>query len=72
MHKKLIPLLLFIGSGAFGASFYVMRLAMFSPDVSWDKKNNPEPWNRLGPKDQYKFVAVNADYTKLEKDRPDF
>lgn len=21
---------------------------------SWDKKNNPEPWNKLGPNDQYK------------------
>lgn len=21
---------------------------------SWDRKNNPEPWNKLGPTDQYK------------------
>lgn len=21
---------------------------------SWDRKNNPEPWNKLGPNDQYK------------------
>lgn len=21
---------------------------------SWDRKNNPEPWNRLSPNDQYK------------------
>ncbi|XP_066865723.1 NADH dehydrogenase [ubiquinone] 1 alpha subcomplex subunit 4-like 2 isoform X2 [Kogia breviceps] len=38
----------------------------------WDRKNNPEPWNRLSPNDQYKFLAVSTDYKKLKKDRPDF
>uniref|UniRef100_A0A674J6I5 Uncharacterized protein n=1 Tax=Terrapene triunguis TaxID=2587831 RepID=A0A674J6I5_9SAUR len=39
---------------------------------SWDKKNNPEPWNKLSPNDQYKFLAVSTDYKSLKKDRPDF
>lgn len=27
---------------------------------SWDRKNNPEPWNKLGPTDQYKVsTGVN-------------
>ncbi|NXS54735.1 NDUA4 oxidase, partial [Brachypteracias leptosomus] len=51
---KLIPLFLIIGSGGVGAGLYLMRLAVFNPDVSWDKKNNPEPWNKLSPSDQYK------------------
>lgn len=42
------------------------------PLYSWDRKNNPEPWNRLSPNDQYKFLAVSTDYKKLKKDRPDF
>ncbi|NXC22794.1 NDUA4 oxidase, partial [Corythaeola cristata] len=50
----LIPLFLIIGSGGIGAGLYLMRLAMFNPDVCWDKKNNPEPWNKLSPNDQYK------------------
>uniref|UniRef100_A0A8C3J0F2 Uncharacterized protein n=1 Tax=Calidris pygmaea TaxID=425635 RepID=A0A8C3J0F2_9CHAR len=25
-----------------------------SPPCSWDRKNNPEPWNKLSPTDQYK------------------
>uniref|UniRef100_A0A673KL24 Cytochrome c oxidase subunit NDUFA4 n=1 Tax=Sinocyclocheilus rhinocerous TaxID=307959 RepID=A0A673KL24_9TELE len=37
-HPALIPLLIFIGGGC----------------TIWDKKNNPEPWNKLGPNDQYK------------------
>ncbi|KAJ8794668.1 hypothetical protein J1605_002977 [Eschrichtius robustus] len=53
-HPSLIPLFIFIGAGGTGAALYVLRLALFNPDVSWDKKNNPEPWNKLGPNDQYK------------------
>ncbi|NXU92080.1 NDUA4 oxidase, partial [Xiphorhynchus elegans] len=51
---QLIPLFLIIGSGGVGAGLYLMRLAVFNPDVSWDKKNNPEPWNKMSPSDQYK------------------
>uniref|UniRef100_A0A8C0AMX0 Cytochrome c oxidase subunit NDUFA4 n=1 Tax=Buteo japonicus TaxID=224669 RepID=A0A8C0AMX0_9AVES len=40
--------------------------------IFWDKKNNPEPWNKLSPSDQYKFYSVNVDYSRLKKDRPDF
>ncbi|KAK0679260.1 NUA4L dehydrogenase, partial [Pygoscelis papua] len=39
---------------------------------SWDRKNNPEPWNKLSPTDQYKFLAVSTDYKSLKKDRPNF
>ncbi|XP_029015722.1 cytochrome c oxidase subunit NDUFA4L [Betta splendens] len=71
-HPSLIPLFIFIGGGATMAAMYLARLALKNPDVCWDKKNNPEPWNKLGPNDQYKLFAVNMDYSKLKKDRPDF
>ncbi|XP_066174138.1 cytochrome c oxidase subunit NDUFA4 [Sylvia atricapilla] len=71
-HPALIPLFVIIGSGGVGAGLYLMRLAMFNPDVSWDKKNNPEPWNKMAPSDQYKLYSVNMDYSRLKKDRPDF
>nr|XP_034369463.1 cytochrome c oxidase subunit NDUFA4-like [Arvicanthis niloticus] len=72
-HPSLIPLLLlFIGAGGTGAALCVMRLALFNPDVSWDRKNNPEPWNKLGPNEQYKLYSVNVDYSKLKKEGPDF
>uniref|UniRef100_A0A673J350 Cytochrome c oxidase subunit NDUFA4 n=1 Tax=Sinocyclocheilus rhinocerous TaxID=307959 RepID=A0A673J350_9TELE len=58
----LIPLFIFIGG----------HIALKNPDCSWDHKNNPEPWNKLGPNDQYKLFTVNMDYSKLKKDRPDF
>ncbi|KAB0373529.1 hypothetical protein FD755_015188 [Muntiacus reevesi] len=71
-HPSLIPLFMVIGAGGTGAALSVMRLALFNPDVSWDRKNNPEPWNKLGPNDQYKFYSVNVDYSKLKKEGPDF
>ncbi|KAI5935026.1 NADH dehydrogenase [ubiquinone] 1 alpha subcomplex subunit 4-like 2 [Manis javanica] len=69
---RLIPMIGFIGLGMGSAALYLLRLALRSPDVCWDRKNNPEPWNRLSPNDQYKFLAVSTDYKKLKKDRPDF
>ncbi|XP_074125348.1 cytochrome c oxidase subunit NDUFA4 [Sminthopsis crassicaudata] len=71
-HPSLIPLFVFIGAGGTGASLYVLRLALFNPDVSWDRKNNPEPWNKMNPTDQYKFYSVNVDYSKLKKEGPEF
>ncbi|KAI1896401.1 hypothetical protein AGOR_G00094400 [Albula goreensis] len=70
-HPALIPLFIFIGGGATMSMMYLSRLALRSPDVSWNRQN-PEPWNKLGPKDQYKFFTVNMDYDKLKKDRPDY
>ncbi|KAM8941283.1 cytochrome c oxidase subunit NDUFA4-like [Lycaon pictus] len=71
-HPALIPFFLFIGAGGTGAAMYVLHLALFNPDISWDRKNNPEFWNKLGPNDQYKFYLVNVDYSKLKKGGPDF
>ncbi|XP_003405194.1 NADH dehydrogenase [ubiquinone] 1 alpha subcomplex subunit 4-like 2 [Loxodonta africana] len=71
-NPALIPMMGFICLGMGSAALYLLRLALRSPDVCWDRKNNPEPWNRLSPTDQYKFLAVSTDYKKLKKDRPDF
>ncbi|KFO22168.1 Methylglutaconyl-CoA hydratase, mitochondrial [Fukomys damarensis] len=71
-HPSLIPLFIFIGAGGTGAALYLTRLALFNPNVSWDRKNNPEPWNKLGTNEQYKFYSVNVDYSKMKKEGPDF
>ena len=34
-------------------TLYTMRLALTSPDVTWDRKGNPEPWQKYAEK-QYK------------------
>uniref|UniRef100_A0A8B9ZVK4 NUA4L dehydrogenase n=1 Tax=Anas zonorhyncha TaxID=75864 RepID=A0A8B9ZVK4_9AVES len=61
----LVPLIGFISVGLGSAVLYLLRLALYSPDVSWDRKNNPEPWNKLGPTDQYKVSTG-------ENERPGF
>uniref|UniRef100_A0A8C5IGU8 Uncharacterized protein n=1 Tax=Junco hyemalis TaxID=40217 RepID=A0A8C5IGU8_JUNHY len=47
-----------VGLGAFwgGLSPQSIQVLMSppSPPGSWDRKNNPEPWNKLSPTDQYK------------------
>lgn len=35
------------------AALYTLRLATQNPDVTWDRKNNPEPWQKYAEK-QYK------------------
>ena len=42
-HPRLIPFLIFTGAGGAGAAADILRLALLNPDVSWDRKNNPEP-----------------------------
>ncbi|XP_029311656.1 cytochrome c oxidase subunit NDUFA4 [Cottoperca gobio] len=71
-HPALIPLFVFIGGGAIMSATYLARLALKNPAVSWDRKNNPEPWNSIKPDHQYKLYSVNMDYSKLKKDGPEF
>lgn len=51
---QLIPLFMFVGLGGVGSLLYALRVATTSPEVAWDKKNNPDPWNRKSPNYQYK------------------
>ncbi|KAG9469233.1 cytochrome c oxidase subunit NDUFA4-like [Eleutherodactylus coqui] len=71
-HPSLAPLFLFVGFGAVGAVYYLGRTALASPEISWDRKNNPDPWNKKGPTHQYKFYNETIDYKNLKKEGPDF
>ncbi|KAM9746982.1 cytochrome c oxidase subunit NDUFA4-like [Dama dama] len=71
-YSSLIPLFIFIGLGGTRTALYVTCLALFNPIVSWDRNNNLDPWDQLGPNDQYKFYFVSVDYSKLKKEGPDF
>ncbi|XP_015683956.1 cytochrome c oxidase subunit NDUFA4-like, partial [Protobothrops mucrosquamatus] len=56
-RPSLMPLFFIMGTAVAGAGLYLMRLAFFCPEVRWDKKNNPEPWNNLDPTHRYKVGA---------------
>uniref|UniRef100_A0A8C2GUG8 Uncharacterized protein n=1 Tax=Cyprinus carpio TaxID=7962 RepID=A0A8C2GUG8_CYPCA len=64
--QKLIPQFLFMSVGVSGAFLYLIRLAC-GPYVSWDRKNNPEPWNNLGPTYQEIGLHEQLNITKHYK-----
>ncbi|XP_060030133.1 cytochrome c oxidase subunit NDUFA4-like [Erinaceus europaeus] len=71
-HSSLIPFLVFTGTGGTKAVIYDTHLASFNPDVSLDRNNNLEYWNKLDPNDQYKFYAVDVDFNKPKKEGSGF
>lgn len=45
---------------------YLSRLAR-GPDVIWDRKNNPTPWNNVEPGTNTKMMSVNQQFDKQYK-----
>ncbi|XP_076766050.1 NADH dehydrogenase (ubiquinone) MLRQ subunit [Xylocopa sonorina] len=69
-NSMLLPLFFCIGLGAIGASGYMLRLALRSPDVTWSPKKNPEPWNDYKDK-EYKFISIQ-DKSKFSASPPQY
>ncbi|CAF4818745.1 cytochrome c oxidase subunit NDUFA4 [Pieris napi] len=70
-HKALIPLFVCVGLGCGASMFYILRLATRNPDVSWNKRTNPEPWEEYRNR-QYKFYSPNIDYSKEHSPAPKY
>uniref|UniRef100_C6ZQT7 Putative NADH:ubiquinone dehydrogenase n=1 Tax=Ochlerotatus triseriatus TaxID=7162 RepID=C6ZQT7_OCHTR len=70
-NPALIPLYVCVGLGAVGAVFYTARLALSSPEVTWNRKTNPEPWEEYRNK-QHKFYSPIRDYSKTESPAPKY
>lgn len=72
-HPSLVPLFVCVGAGVVGAGYYIMRLCTRCPDVSWNKRDEVMPWNKLAPTYQYKFYSPKRDYKaeKFPEERPD-
>ena len=49
-------------SGAVGAAGFMSYRAAKGPDVIWDKRNNPTPWNSIKPEEGVKLVQINVSY----------
>jgi len=58
-HYSLQPLFAAVTFGCGLAAVYLIRLATQSPDVSWFRQSNPEPWQKMvtddGKSVRYKF-----------------
>ncbi|KAF8499304.1 hypothetical protein JB92DRAFT_2982464 [Gautieria morchelliformis] len=57
-----IPIYAVVGIAVGGAGWYVGRLAS-RPDVIWTK-NNPTPWNNVGPNENIKLMTGNHKFDK--------
>ncbi|KAK1126183.1 hypothetical protein K0M31_004819 [Melipona bicolor] len=69
-NSMLAPLFIVIGLGGLGATSYILRLALRSPDVTWNTRENPEPWNEYKNK-EYKFIKVH-DRPNLSSPAPEY
>lgn len=58
LQFQLIPLVVIIGIGGGLAAGICWRLATQSPDVTWNRSGNPEPWEKYRNK-QYKVGKQN-------------
>ncbi|PKI84652.1 hypothetical protein MVES_001778 [Malassezia vespertilionis] len=68
LFKKVVPVevypIVFITAFAVvGASWYLTRLAR-APEVIWDKKNNPTPWNNVESGTLCKIMNINGKFDK--------
>ncbi|GAB0091853.1 cytochrome c oxidase subunit NDUFA4 [Sergentomyia squamirostris] len=70
-HPYLIPIYLAAGLGLGAAIFSITRAALRNPDVSWNTKTNPEPWQEYSNK-QYKLYSPIRDYSKTESPAPKY
>ncbi|KAA1091742.1 hypothetical protein PGTUg99_009142 [Puccinia graminis f. sp. tritici] len=56
-----IPIYVVIGTAMGGATWYLSRLAR-GPDIIWDRRGNPQPWNDVKPGQNTKLMSVNQEF----------
>jgi hypothetical protein len=66
--------LVFIGFLGMGlASFQIIRSLIRSPDIHFNRRSNPDPWNKLVTDDgkpvQFKYFKT-IDYNAIPNERP--
>ncbi|KDQ20612.1 hypothetical protein BOTBODRAFT_26614 [Botryobasidium botryosum FD-172 SS1] len=58
-----IPIYVVVGAAVGGAGWYLSRLAR-GPDVIWDRKNNPTPWNHVEQNTNTKLMSHKHEFEK--------
>ncbi|CAL8073956.1 unnamed protein product [Orchesella dallaii] len=71
-YPAIIPLYVMLAAGVVLAASAVTRTLLKNPEVSFNRKGNPEPWNDYKDK-QYKFFGVGRDYSQgVHTEAPDY
>lgn len=58
-----VPIYAVVGLACGGAGWYLTRLARH-PDVIWDRKGNPTPWNDVAPGTNTKLMDHSGTLTE--------
>jgi hypothetical protein len=72
-NYSLYPLAFIALFGVSIASFQIVRSLLRSPDVHFNRRGNPDPWNKLVTDDgkpvQFKYFTT-IDYKSMANERP--
>ncbi|KXN69760.1 hypothetical protein CONCODRAFT_18101 [Conidiobolus coronatus NRRL 28638] len=60
---EVLPIIAVIGFALGGCGWYVSRLAR-GPDVIWDRRRNPTPWENVDQNTNLKMFSVNKEFEK--------
>ncbi|KAL0091158.1 NADH dehydrogenase 1 alpha subcomplex subunit 4 NDUFA4 [Phycomyces blakesleeanus] len=60
---EIIPIYITVGGACGLAGWYLTRLAR-GPEVVWDRKSNPYPWQNIDQDTQVKLMTVNQKFEK--------
>ena len=66
-HPDIIPLAAAVACVSVGATLFVIRNAVTNPDVSWNKRTNPEPWNEIQQNQRTKLLTFGRHNYKEAK-----
>ncbi|KAI9313353.1 NADH-ubiquinone reductase complex 1 MLRQ subunit-domain-containing protein [Dichotomocladium elegans] len=58
---EIVPLIAIVGAALSGAVFMSAKQSR-APDVAWDHKGNPYPWQDIKDGEQVKLLALNQKY----------
>ena len=66
MRAELSPLFVALGAGSVLCTWYVWRLAVKGPEVTWSRARNPEPWKAKIPQ-----KVFGTDTSTMPRPAPD-
>lgn len=61
LKPEVAPLIAILGTALGGAVFMSVKQSR-APDVCWDHKHNPYPWQEIKDGEQVKLMALNQKY----------
>lgn len=69
-NPSVYPVVGCIVLGVAMAAAYTARLALFNPDVTWNSKKNPQPWDSYEHKEYKLIQAEPFDAKNYQHPRP--